>query len=268
MKGAALRGCLLTGGSSGIGKALLNVLIQEHPDCALGNLSRTKPAAFTFDAQHRHFEVDLSRHAELEAVVPAVQAWLRALPPGPVLVIHNAGFGNYGPFSQWPVGEHLELIDVNLRAVVALTGHLLPLIRERGGGFLINASIAGQLPIPQLATYAASKAFLIQWGLALGRELRRDGLQVTTLCPGPTRSQFFIRAGFAEAPGVFPGHTAERVARVALRAWEQRRPLVTVGKRNTVMTALVRRLPLGLQARLTGYTLRRLRLDRRQGGRR
>jgi hypothetical protein len=174
-------------------------------------------------------------------------------------LINNSGYGVYGVMDQADRAAQLTMLDLNVRAVVDLTHRLLPLLRARGGAILNIASTAGWQPTPYLATYGASKAFLLQWSLAIEAELRGSGVGVLTVCPGPTESNFFRRAGFDQPPLAGHGHSSAQVAAMALDAWARGRRLVVCGWRNRIMVALACRLPRAWQGRLAGAVLRRVR---------
>jgi short-subunit dehydrogenase len=179
-------------------------------------------------------------------------------PSGRVLLINNSGFGTYGPFVEANLKQTLEMMDVNMRGAVALTGRLLPVLCRRGGDIMNIASTAAFLPVVYSATYAASKAFLLHWSLALGEELRGSGVHVIAVCPGTTRTDFFRRAGFAEATlqGRFM-QTAEEVVEEAMTALGARKTQVITGWKNRVMMNVVSKLPKPLATRIAARVLRR-----------
>jgi short-subunit dehydrogenase len=149
----------------------------------------------------------------------------------------------------------LAVIDVNVRAVVDLTARLLPVLRLRGGGVLNVASVVAYQPTPYAAVYGASKAFLLNWSLALREELRGSGLRVVACCPGTTATGFFDAAGLGRLPG--GAMSAEAVARFALRAWARDRPHAVPGLHNLILTWAGSCLPRAAAARVAGLVLRR-----------
>ena len=107
------------------------------------------------------------------------------------VLVNNAGFGLHGAFAELPLARQLEIIQVNVTALTELTGLFLPgMIQRRRGGILNVGSVAGFLPGPNMAVYYATKAFVQSFTEALAEELRRTGLTVSALCPGPTESNF------------------------------------------------------------------------------
>ncbi len=140
--------------------------------------------------------VDLSQ----ESAVAQVAAEVEQRGVSIELLVNNAGFLTHGQFENIsPAREHDE-IAVNVSAMVGLTHAFLPKMLERREGGVINvASIAGFQPIPYMAVYAASKAFVISFSVALWEECRDRNVRVVTLCPGTTDTPFFDTAGAPEA---------------------------------------------------------------------
>jgi short-subunit dehydrogenase len=155
------------------------------------------------------------------------------------------------------------MVDVNVRAVVELTARLTPALRARGGAVVNVASTAAFQPTPFMAVYGAAKAFVLHWSLALGEELRGTGVSVTAVCPGPTATEFFRRAGLKRGAVTQRwGQTAEAVAEGMLRAALAGRPLWVSGGKNKVLAALAGRLPKVWAARAGAWVLARFRLSR------
>jgi short-subunit dehydrogenase len=252
---------IVTGGSSGIGKSFIELMAQDCPDTLFCNLSRRKPDISSVQLKLRHFACDLADSRAIAAIVSQVEATLAAeAPTGRVLLINNSGFGVYGDFPEPSLGEQLGMIDVNIRAVVELTARLLPLLKARGGAILSVASSAAFQPTPYLATYGATKAFVLNWSMALGEELRGTGVTTLALCPGPTRTEFFHRAGLDLGPVVAKmGQSTEEVVRTALRALQAGHPLVVSGWSNRIGAFLGGLLPRAFVARVAAMGIRRYR---------
>ena len=140
-------------------------------------------------------------------------------PTGGILLVNNSGFGLYGPFPEPAIGHQLEMVDLNVRAVLHLTGALLPALKARGGAIVTVASTAAFQPTPYLAAYGATKAFVLHWSLALNEELRGTGVRALAVCPGPRRPSSSGARAFekGDRPRIL-GETSEQVALATLRA--------------------------------------------------
>lgn len=257
---------VLTGGSSGIGKSFIEHIGRLCPGTVFCNLSRRDPHeenSLPAELKLRHFACDLAKPAELGEAASLVLAHLHTeVPNGRVLLINNAGFGAYGRFPDPDVDHLTSMVDVNVRAVVDLTARLLPMLRARGGAIVNVASTAAFQPTAYLSTYGATKAFVLHWSLGLAEELRSERIPVLALCPGPTATAFFRRAGLR--PGTVPkvlGQSSDEVVRAALRALQARRCVVVTGWKNKLLAATSSKLPKTWAARLGAMVLARVRLN-------
>ena len=107
------------------------------------------------------------------------------------VLVNNAGFGAWGKFAGLPLPRQLEMLQVNITALVQLTGLFLPgMVQRRRGGILNVASVAGFVPGPGMAVYYATKACVLSFTEALAEELAGTNVTVTALCPGPTATNF------------------------------------------------------------------------------
>ncbi len=255
---------IVTGGSSGIGKAFIEHVRKLNPDVVICNLSRREPALFFTQLKVRHIPANLSDAASLSHASGHLAQLLDSeLPPGKIMLINNSGFGGYGRVDEVGRDHQLEMIDLNVRAVVDLTARLLPALRQRGGAVLNIASTAAFQPTAYMATYGATKAFLLHWSLALGEDLRKSGVRVLAVCPGPTATEFFQRAGMQKgAVSDRWGQTPEQVVNESFRALERGRRQVVCGWVNWTMATLASRLPKPWAARLGAAVLARFRLSR------
>jgi short-subunit dehydrogenase len=205
----------------------------------------------------RHVPCDLSDPAQVGRGIAAVVDFLSAeAPAGRILLVNNSGFGIYGRYPAPDAAQQLEMIDVNVRAVVQMTAALMPTMKARGGVIITVASTAAFQPTPFLATYGASKAFVLHWSLALNEELRGTGVSTLAVCPGPTSTNFFERAGLSKetVPNMF-GETSEKVVLASLRAIASGKSMVVSGWKNKLMTAFVTKMPKPLVSRLAGIAL-------------
>ena len=239
------------------------------PEAQLCNLSRSKPDV-SLGEKGQHYTVDLSNAQALAEAAEALKARIESAPEGEVLLVNNSGFGDYGRFHNLEIGKQLSMIDLNVRAVVDLSARLLPVILPRGGTIVTIASTAAFQPTPFLATYGATKAFVRNWSLALGEDLRGTKVRTLAVCPGPTRSNFFKAAGFETPPmdqGANQGldMSSDQVANYTLRAITQERSVIVTGWKNRLITFFGSQLPLVAATRISAGILRKMRLEKHKG---
>lgn len=237
--------------------------VKLNPELGFGNLSRRLPEINNSQLRLRHFPCDLGDTAALPGKISEVLNWLKHdVPPGRVLLVNNSGFGGYGRFDEVGADHQLGMIDVNVRAVVALTAGLLPVLRERGGCVITIASTAAFQPTPYLATYGATKAFVLHWSLALNEDLRGSGVRALAVCPGPTSTDFFRRAGLKQGSVSDSfGQTSGQVVDEALAAFASGRAQVVTGWKNKLMVFGASLLSKPLIARLAAGILKRYRFN-------
>jgi uncharacterized protein len=174
------------------------------------------------------------------------------------LLVNNAGAGHTGRFHEEPADRLTAMVDLNVRAVVALTRRFLPPMVARGRGAVLNvASMSAFQPVPYLATYAATKAFLLSFTEALAVELAGTGVKVQALCPGNIPTGFQKVAGTEAVPfSRTPPMSAAEVADRSLRALEDGGVVVVPGRRDRAVVALQRFAPRALVLRLAAALFR------------
>ena len=184
---------LVTGASSGIGLELARALAEHGHDLVLvarreDRLAQLgKELARSNGIQYKVIAADLARPRAAEEVV----ARLSSLGVAVDVLVNNAGFGLFGPLAEASIDAQLEMVQVNIVALTALTGLLLPpMVTRRAGRILNVASTAAFQPGPGMAVYYATKAYVLSFSEALAGELTGTGVTVTALCPGPTKSEF------------------------------------------------------------------------------
>lgn len=237
---------VLTGGSSGIGKSFISHIAKVAPEVLICNLSRRLPDLNSAELNLRHIEADLSDNQSRKTAFARLLAVLaEEVPQGRILLINNAGFGAFGDFSSAETAAVLGMVEVNVSAVLELTSVLLPLLIERGGAVMNIASIVAFQPSPMMATYGATKSFVLSWSHALRAELADRGVQVMAVCPGPTESAFHDQAGMTRGSlGDTFAQTAEQVVAESMVALRKGKPHVVTGWWNKLQCAVSARLPL------------------------
>lgn len=170
------------------------------------------------------------------------------------LLVNNAGFGAYGTFADLPADTQLDMVEVNVTAVVELARAVLPGLLARGRGGVINvASTAAFQPDPSAAVYGASKAFVLSFSQALHEEVRGTGVRVLALCPGVTPTEFQHAADIeVELPGIVLT-TPEEVVSAALKAFARGRAVEVPGAVNKVATIASSFGPTTVSRRVSGY---------------
>ncbi len=172
-------------------------------------------------------------------------------------LINNAGFGSAGDFATLDFKKELEMIDLNIRSLVALTHRYLQKMRERKSGTIINVSSAASFqPIPFMATYAATKAFVSSFSEAIAEENRPFGIRVMALCPGSTETNFFAASNIDRALQVKGQQTVEEVVDTALAAVEKGKSKVVSGWANFIAAMGASYTPNKLTSRLIAKALR------------
>jgi short-subunit dehydrogenase len=171
-------------------------------------------------------------------------------------LINNAGFGSMGGFTKFDIERDRSMIELNITALVALTHLYLPLMRARRGGAIINvASTAAFQAVPYMATYAATKAFVLSFSEALWEENRAYGVKVLALCPGTTDTNFF-EAAHGKPPPPSITQTPAEVVETALRALARNKSHVVSGWANFVTVVAERLVPRSLLTRIAGRVVR------------
>jgi uncharacterized protein len=166
------------------------------------------------------------------------------------LLVNNAGFGAVGDFAWQPLDRQLEMIQVNVLALVALA-HLFvqPMLERRAGAIINVSSTAAFQGVPYFAVYSATKAFILNFSEALWAECSEYGVRVLALCPGSTESNFHATAGTSSRAHAQPRQSAEAVVDTALRALAQGRGHVVSGWNNWLMVQSERLAPRSLAVR-------------------
>jgi short-subunit dehydrogenase len=225
---------VVTGASMGIGEAIAKIFADhaaavvmlsrdagrvEAARARVGHSDRT--LAMACDVRHRE-EIDRALGLTLHHF-QKVDVW-----------VNNAGHGLLDSVASMEMAACREMFDTNFFGAVSAMQAVIPVMREQGGGTIINiSSVAGHVPVPFHAAYSATKFALNAIGKGAGVELRKDGIHVLTVCPGYVRTAFgdnAIRGGELKRvrPARVRGITAERVARATLQGYLKRKREVIV----------------------------------------
>lgn len=255
---------LVTGASSGIGEAIAAELAGRGTDLVVvaRNEEKLQTLATELSAAHGiEAEVLVADLTESEGLV-AVEERLRTQAPPIDLLVNNAGIGQVGRFEESDIDEAQRQIALNVLAPLRLTHAVLPHLHETGGGILNVSSIGAYQPVPHMATYAGTKAFLSSWTEALHEEMRRTPVHVTVLAPGFTRTNFIGAAAADREASHIPSIVwadAAAVARAGVDGVTSRSAVVTPGPLYRLGTAVSSATPSAVTRRLIGTVMRSLR---------
>lgn len=258
-----MKATLITGASGGIGEVFARRLAEQKHNLVLVARSEKKLHELCDELMLKHeitahyvavdlteFEADARLFEETEKQGLEIN-WL----------INNAGFGSMGDFARLELEKELEMISLNITSLVALTHRYLRKMRERRSGTIINvASTASFQPVPFMATYAATKAFLRSFSEAIAEENRLFNVKILALCPGPTETNFFDAANIGtNVKDAFMKkgmQSPEAVVETALNAVKSGKATVVSGWTNRLSARLGNFVPNSLITRVVGNVLR------------
>ena len=238
---------LITGASGGIGLELAHVFAEHGHDLVLVARREVKLQALADELTERHgidtrvIVQDLTEPHAPENLYNALQEQGINID----FLVNNAGFATYGKFYELDTERELAMLQLNAVALTHLTRKFLPDMVKRGHGGIMNvASTAAFMPGPLMAVYYASKAYVLSFSEAIANELKDTGVSVTTLCPGPTESDFQSRAKMEDSKLVQGGlMDARAVAVEGYEALMKEQTVVVPGVTNKLSIVLPRFLP-------------------------
>jgi hypothetical protein len=240
---------LITGASSGIGADLAREAANDGYDVVL-SARRVEPMRAlaseleTYGAATTILAADLSKSGGAQELTGEIDRRGLAID----LLINNAGLGANGAFATSDAVRIGEMLQVNIVALTELTRLMLPaMIARKRGRVMLLASTASFQPGPQIAVYCATKAYVLSLGEAIAYELRHSGVTVTSVCPGPTATEFSRVAG-TENIALHRGTmnsvmTSAEVARIGYQGTKAGRRVVITGFMNRVMATVARVSP-------------------------
>jgi hypothetical protein len=246
---------LVTGASSGIGKALARELAEHGANLILASRSaqrleqEAEDLKIRFGVNAHIFPADLSHPENCQRLFE----WTRKNNLAVDVLINNAGLAHHGSFDEMSFEDTSAMLDLNVHALTHLTRLFLPGMLERKSGGILNvASTAGFQPLPNLSIYAATKAFVLNFSEALWAECKGRGVRIFCLCPGNTLTRFHQTAGIDRQRMFFSASAAD-IARFALRKFlNTNQPSAIYGFWNKLMIYAERLSPRRLTVFVTG----------------
>jgi short-subunit dehydrogenase len=249
---------LITGASSGIGAAFARKIAKRGRNVLLVARSEDKLIALCNELgrvsgiRAQYVVMDLT---EADAAARLVEE-TRKRELTIDMLVNNAGFGSMGDFAKLDLATELEIIQLNVKSLVELTHRFLLPMRERRQGTIVNvASTAGFQGVPFMATYAATKAFVLSFSEALAEENRPHGIRVLALCPGVTDTNFFA-ASKIDRPPMRTVQTPEEVVDAALRGLARGKSVVISGWANWFVVEAERVVPRSVVTKVAAKALR------------
>jgi short-subunit dehydrogenase len=255
---------LVTGASSGIGKAFAMLLASEGTRLVITSRDERKLLATKVEIEKR-YPIEILALAEDLAKDGAARRLFDRVQQEEVevdLLINNAGFNVHGRFEKTDLDQELEMIRLHIIAVTELTKFFL---RQRPRGahsYILNvSSIAALVPGPLVSVHFATRAHILSFSLALAEEFRGDRVQVTCLCPGPTKSNFYVRAEMEDVRLIsgwpLRAMSAESVAAAGVRGLKRGRVLVIPGLQNKVLAFCAKIAPRKFGTLFSAWLMRR-----------
>lgn len=244
---------VITGGSKGIGFEFAKQYSTEGKNLVL--ISRNKTSLI--DAR----DTLLSLNSEIEIIIidadltvrediDKVKNIIKSI--SIETLINNAGFGIKKLFQETDISESLEMVDLNIKALLEMEYMVIPQMIKRGSGVILNvASIASFMPIYKFNVYSSTKAFVLHHSLALRQELEGTGIRVCALAPGSTISDFWKRAGTPINDSV--SMPASRVVSIALKGIRRDQEIIIPGFRNILAYYMLKILGLKLSSILSKF---------------
>lgn len=216
---------LITGASMGIGAEFARQLAERGMNLVLVARSHDKLKALADELTARHsvtadvIAADLGRADEVARVIAETAGLGREIH----ILINNAGFATFGKFGENDPSREAQEIALNVQTLVTLTHAYLPgMLSRKSGGIIQLASVAGFQPVPYMAIYGATKAFVLSFSEALWAETQGSGVKVLAVCPGPVDTPFFDNANkSASELGMGKMDTAQNVVTTSLKALEK-----------------------------------------------
>ena len=249
---------LITGATSGIGYELSKVFAKNRYNLVIVSRNSEKLDAVAGELRQLHgiqvkvISKDLCKFTEPQELYDEISADNIVID----VLVNNAGAGIHGRVVDLSAAKHMDLIQLNIASLTILCRLFGADMVKKGGGSILNvASTAAFQAGPFMSTYYASKAYVLMFSEGLRTELKRTGVIVTTLCPGPTRTDFFERAGMkgSRLDKIPFKMTPTEVAEIGFSGLRKGKPIVIPGLINKMLAFSARLFPRSVITAITAY---------------
>jgi len=253
---------LITGASSGIGRELARQLAADGLNVVLvaRDAERLRQVAAEIERANRVTARILPKDLRAPDAPREIVSELEAAGVHIAVLVNNAGTCVYDEFCESDLRSEIDMIQVNVTALTCLTKLFLVQMLKRGSGRILNvASGAGLCPVPMVAAYAATKAYVLSLSESLAYELRGTGVSVTCLCPWPTESGIQESSGLGDSRA-HRGKLADPadVARIGLAACRRRDVIAVPGLENRLLVFAMRFAPRKMNTRVSAWMFERV----------
>lgn len=252
---------LITGASKGIGKALATAFAKEGANLILTSRSE-EDLKLTAEELRNQYNVIVHTFA-LDLLSPnAVEnlyEWCAGNKYVVRVLVNNAGVGLYGDFEDISLESYLDMLQLNQTVLLSMCYVFLPMLKEVSKSHILNvASVAGFCPTPYLSAYGASKSFVLMFSKSLRQELMKFSINVSCLCPGPTKTDFYATAGFKEKTEDIKNMlmSTKIVAEKAVDGMFRNQAVIIPGLTNQIGIFFGRLLPSGMLADIIAFGLK------------
>ncbi|MXV16757.1 SDR family NAD(P)-dependent oxidoreductase [Hufsiella ginkgonis] len=253
---------LVTGAGRGIGKCIAQVLAEAGYHLLLVSRTETdlqelgSDLTAKYGVEAHYFAADLTA----DGVPKQVSEWCLSRQVPIAILVNNAGYGLAGDFAEADLAGQLNMLRLNIDALVILSHHLLPELKKQRQGYILNVgSTAAYQAVPGLAAYSATKSFVLSFSRALRYELKNTAVSVSCLCPGPTDTDFVKRAGIdalAEVAARFNMPPLD-VARTGIKGMFRKKAEIVPGLTNRLVAYATRIVPKFIVEEVAGRMYKR-----------
>ncbi len=234
---------VITGASSGMGREFVLQLDKSEVFDEIWVIARRKDRLEELAPQIRAKLRPLAMDLTLQESYDAYKALLEEANPEIAVLVNGSGYGYFRPFTEDPLEGQLKMIDLNDKALVAITYLSLPYMKKGGKIYQIG-SLSSFQPVPYINLYGATKAFVLSFSRALNVELRPRGIRVMAVCPGWIKTEFFDTAINDNTITYFNKYyTSEEVVRLALKDMKRGKDVSVLGFGNQLQRLAVKLLP-------------------------